>query len=405
MHSPLALVLDDDPSVRDRARDALARAGIDAVTVATPREALDLLRAHPLAVVVAIVGDTPSPVPRTVLLELCRLRADDGRGAEQPRIQGRSQAAETLRRRVSDLAASRAPVLFAGEAGSGRRHAALCLHALSDEADSFVVVPSGDRLALEAALSGGQGTVFLPSLEQLAWSAQEALAAALTSRATGPRVAASIGVDPHRAADEGRLSRGLVAAFSGSIVPVPPLRERRADISVFVRAFIEELRGLNRLPPLVVAPQAMTALERSEWPGNLRQLRSAVESAVMLASDGTVRLRDLPELVQGDEESAVMLASDGTVRVTDLPEHVLGGAAGAESAVRADRRFREAKRLVVDAFERSYLEDLLKRHGGNVTGAAEQSGMLRSALQRLLRKHEIHSADFRSPDDSAPYAT
>jgi len=380
MHSPLALVLDDDPSVRDRARDALARAGIDAVTVATPREALDLLRAHPLAVVVAIVGDTPSPVPRTVLLELCRLRADDGRGVEQPHIQGRSQAAETLRRRVSDLAASRAPVLFAGEAGSGRRHAALSLHALSDEADSFVVVPSGDRLALEAALSGGQGTVFLPSLEQLAWSAQEALAAALTSRATGPRVAASIGVDPHRAADEGRLSRGLVAAFSGSIVRVPPLRERRADISVFVRAFIEELRGLNRLPPLVVAPQAMTALERSEWPGNLRQLRSAVESAVMLASDGTVRLRDLPELVQGDAESAV-------------------------SAVRADRRFREAKRLVVDAFERSYLEDLLKRHGGNVTGAAEQSGMLRSALQRLLRKHEIHSADFRGSDVSGPYAT
>ena len=380
MQSPLALVLDDDPSVRDRACDALARAGIDAVAVATPREALDLLRAHPLSVVVAIVGDAPSPVPRTVLLELCRLRADDGRGAELPHILGRSQAAETLRQRVSDLAASRAPVLFVGEAGSGRRHAARCLHALSNEADTFVVVPSGDRQALDAALSGERGTVFLASIEHLAWSAQEALAAALTSQAKGPRVAASIGVDPHRAADEGRLFRGLVAAFSGSIVPVPPLRDRRADIAVFVRAFIEELRGLNPLPPIVVAPQAMAALDRSLWPGNLRQLRSAVESAVMLASDGTVRRRD-------------------------LPEHVRGDAGSADSAVRADRRFREAKRLVVDAFERSYLEDLLKRHGGNVTGAAEQSGMLRSALQRLLRKHEIHSADFRSPDVPGPYAT
>jgi len=380
MQSPLALVLDDDPSVRDRARDALTHAGIDAVAVATPREALDLLRAHPLAVVVAIVGDAPSPVSRTVLLELCRLRADDGWGADLPHILGRSQAAETLGRRVSELAASRVPVLFTGEAGSGRRHAARCLHALSNEADSFVVVPSGERQALEAALGGGRGTVFLASLEHLAWSAQEALAAALTSRAKGPRVAASIGVDPQRAVDEGRLSRGLVAAFSEAIVPVPPLRERRADIAVFVRAFIEELRGLNRLPPLVVAPQAMAALERSLWPGNLRQLRSAVESAVILASDGTVRLRD-------------------------LPEHVLGDAGSAESAVRVDRRFREAKRVVVDAFERSYLEDLLERHGGNVTGAAEQSGMLRSALQRLLRKHEIHSADFRSPDVSGPYAT
>ena len=380
MPSPLALVLDDDPSVRDRARDALIRAGIDAVTVATPREALDLLRAHPFAVVIAVVGDAPAPVSRTVLLELCRLRVDDGGGVTLPQIQGRSQAADTLRQRVSELAATRAPVLFTGEPGSGRRHAARCLHALSNEADSVVVVPSGDTKALDAALGGGRGTVFLASIEHLAWPAQETLAAALAAGKTGPRVAASIGVGPHRAADEGRLSRGLLAAFSGAIVPVPPLRERRADIAVFVRAFIEELRVLNRLPPLVVSPQAMAALERSLWPGNLRQLRSAVESAVMLASDGTVRLRD-------------------------LPEYVLGGEAVAESAVRADRRFREAKRLVVDAFERSYLEDLLKRHGGNVTGAAEQSGMLRSALQRLLRKHEIHSADFRGPDDSGPYAT
>ena len=380
MQSPLALVLDDDPLVRERARDAFARAGIEAVTAATPREALDLLRAHPTAVVVAVVGDAPAPVPRTVLEELCRLLVNDVKGAEPSHILGRSKAAESLRQRVSDLAASRTPVLFSGEAGSGRRHAARCLHALSNEADSFVAVSSGDRFALDAALSEGRGTVFLASVERLEWAAQEALAAALISRAARPRVAASIGVDPRRAVDEGRMPPGLVAAFSGSIVAVPPLRERRADIAVFVKAFIEELRGLNRLPPLLVDPQAMEALERSEWPGNLRQLRSAIESAVILASDGTVRLKD-------------------------LPEHVLGHPGLAEPAVSADRRFREAKRLVVEAFERSYLEDLLKRHGGNVTGAAEQSGMLRSALQRLLRKHEIHSAEFRHGADTGPYVT
>ena len=317
MQSPLALVLDDDAAVRERARAALARAGIDAVAVATPREALELLRAHPLAVVVAVVGDAPAPVSRTVLLELCRLRADDGFDLTAPHIQGRSQAAETLRVRVSELAVSRTPVLFIGEAGSGRRHAARCLHALSNESDSFVVVPSGDRQAFHAALAGASGTVFLASIEHLEWPAQEALAAALASAKTGPRVAASIGLDPHRAADEGRLSRGLVAAFSGAYVPVPPLRERRADIAIFVPAFIEELRALNRLPPIAVAPQAMAALERSLWPGNLRQLRSAVESAVMLASDGTVRM-------------------------TDLPEYVLGGALGPDSAVRADRQIGRA---------------------------------------------------------------
>jgi DNA-binding NtrC family response regulator len=380
MQSPLALVLDDDPSVRVRARDALVRDGIEAVAVASPREALDLLRAHPHAVVVTVVGDTPSPVRRTVLEELCRLRANDGRAPELPHILGRSQASEALRRRVSELAASRVPVLFSGEAGSGRRHAARCLHELSNESGSFVAIAPGDPSALEAALRDGRGTVFIASIESLPWSSQEDLAAALASAATRPRVAASIGIEPHRAAEDGRLSRALVAAFSGSIVPVPPLRERRADIAPLVRSFVEELRSLNRLPALSVAPDAMEALERCAWPGNVRQLRLALESAVILASDGIVRTKD-------------------------LPEHVVADAGISPSGVRADRRFREAKRVVVEAFERAYLEDLLRRHGGNVTGAAERSGMLRSALQRLLRKHDLHSADFRRSEASGPRAT
>lgn len=380
MQSPLALVLDDDPEARDRARDALERAGIEAIAVSSLDEALDAVRAHPLAVVVAVVGDAPTAAPSTLLLELCRRRAYQAPGDALPIILGRSQAAETLARRVAELAATRAPVLFFGEPGSGRWHAARSLHALSSESDPFVVVSSRDQGALERALRGGRGTVFVASIEELPWPAQEFLAAALSAGTSGPRIAASIGVDPHRAANEGRLLSSLVAGFSASIVPVPPLRERRADIALLVRAFLEELRRLNRLGPLEVAPHAMAALERFEWPGNLSQLRGVIESAVMLASDGTVRLKDLPEELQG-------------------------GAASAGLDARADRRFREAKRQVVDAFERSYLEALLKRHGGNVTGAAEHSGMLRSALQRLLRKHEIHSADFRGREATDPIAT
>jgi two-component system response regulator AtoC/two-component system nitrogen regulation response regulator NtrX len=233
---------------------------------------------------------------------------------------------------------------------------------------------------LDAALTESRGTVFLASLERLAWPAQEALAAALAGATTRPRVVASTAMDPHLAAGEGRLSRALVAAFAGSIVRVPPLRERPSDIAVLVRTFIEELRRLNGLPPIAVAPEAMVALEEYGWPGNVRQLRGAVESAVILATDGTVR-------------------------ATNLPEYVVGDAGSTGVKVRAGGRFREAKRLVVDVFERSYLEDLLKRHGGNVTGAAEQSGMLRSALQRLLRKHELHSADFRRGGEPGPFAS
>jgi DNA-binding NtrC family response regulator len=370
MESPIALVLDNDPAVRARARDELGRAGIEAVAVATAQEALDVLRAHPFAVVVASLGETPAPARREVLRELWRLRAADDGGVVRGRLAGRSEAFEGLRRRLDELATSVAPVLLTGETGSGRRYMAERLHALSHEKGPFVVVPSGDREALDAALAQNGGTVFVAPLEQLAWPAQEALAVALSQKRMRPRVVASTDLDPQAAAAEGRLSPALVAAFGAATVRVPPLRERRADIAVLARTFIEELRRLNRLPPLTVAPEALTALEGYAWPGNVRQLRGAVESALILATDGSVRVKDLPEYVHGSP-----------------------GPADGSSAAAA--RFREAKRLVVDAFERAYLEDLLKRHAGNVTGAAEHSGMLRSALQRLLRKHELHSADYR----------
>ena len=60
------------------------------------------------------------------------------------------------------------------------------------------------------------------------------------------------------------------------------------------------------------------------------------------------------------------------------------------------RRFRDVKREIVEAFERAYLGELLDRHAGNVTAASQQAGMLRSALQRLLRKHGLKSAEFRA---------
>src|SRR6185436_10202672 len=99
------------------------------------------------------------------------------------------------------LAGSRRPVLLTGEAGSGRRHTARCLHALSMEAGSFAVWPE-NGLSLEAALESDRGTVYLPSIEDLPWTSQEALAAAINSKTVRPRIVASTSIDPLLAAEE-----------------------------------------------------------------------------------------------------------------------------------------------------------------------------------------------------------
>jgi DNA-binding NtrC family response regulator len=379
MQSPVALILDDDASARESASDALTREGVPSLAVASPREAVELLRRHPSAVI-AMVDSRLTPPRIAQLKALARLRGKQGEKEDEVRLSGKTEAAGALRRQVEKLAESNEPVLFVGEPGSGRSHAARWLHSLTGPSDPFAVLVGADAAAIDKRLASAEGTLFIPSIEDLPWQAQESLAAALANRKVRARVIASTSLDPRAAADEGRLFRALVAAFSDATVRVPALRERSGDAVTLARAFVDELCRLNGLPPITLAPDAESALASYSWPGNLRQLRSAVESAVILAENGVVAAKDLPEYLR---------ASHG----------------GAPPAARADRKFREAKRTVVEAFERAYLEDLLKRHRGNVTGAAEHSGMLRSALQRLLRKHELHSADFRTRGAPGPYTT
>jgi DNA-binding NtrC family response regulator len=173
---------------------------------------------------------------------------------------------------------------------------------------------------------------------------------------------------------------GLALAVDRSLAQYELLEERRSlreqvqlrleDVPLLARHFVDEIRSINDLPPIQIAPETIEVLTRHAWPGNLRELRHAMEQAVILAQDGTIRPRDLPQTVRAAAEAA---SNDET----------------------AAARFRDAKRVVVEAFEKRYLEDLLARHRGNVTAAANQAGMLRSALQRLLRKYELHSSDYR----------
>ena len=114
-------------------------------------------------------------------------------------------------------------------------------------------------------------------------------------------------------------------------------------------------------------------LEAYPWPGNVEELRGAIEQAVIVSSDEIIRPHDLPERVRENESKGRPLIPAGV----------------------SARPFREAKREVVNAFEKVYLGELLEQHRGNVTAAAQHAGMLRSALQRLLRKYRLKSADFR----------
>jgi DNA-binding NtrC family response regulator len=238
-------------------------------------------------------------------------------------------------------------------------------------------VPSGSSVAHQAA----GGTIYLDRVTSLDVPRQEELLTAIgdwpasggSGQVPAPRLLAGSRVDPGSAAAQGWLIEPLLERLSGASIRMPALRERIEDIGLLTHHFVAAIREINQLPPLTVSADALRLLERYRWPANVRELRNAVEHAVILAAEGSIRPQDLPDKIREEQP-----ATPTGVR------HAAG------------ERFRDAKRAVVDSFEHAYLSDLLERHGGNVTSASQHAGMLRSALQRLLRKHGLKSAEFRT---------
>lgn len=310
-------------------------------------------------------------------------------------IVGRSSQSERVRQNVARLAGSESPVWFWGEPGAGKKLAGRTLHRQSNRAaSSFAVLqcaglsarPWRTQLGVDASdtpLAGGVlaklegGTVYLEDLPALDPGFQETLLSVLRPvdvAGRNIRVLASSTVDPQSLVEQGRIPETIHARLASETVYVPPLRERVEDIALLARHFIAAICAINHLPPMQLAPDALELLERHRWVDNVRGLRNAMEQAVILSNDDRIHPGDLPDEVR-DPLSAAPPGAPGRA------PHPLP--------------FREAKREVVERFERSYLGDLMQRHGGNVTAASQQAGMLRSALQRLLRKHGLRSAEFR----------
>jgi DNA-binding NtrC family response regulator len=449
MKRPLALIVNRDPIVRALIRDAFESRGVVARGAGSGAETMDSLRSQPVRIIV-VDADTPGididdlleyalrlQPPRVVIAvtgeddqERSASLIDAGAfeivrrplSAEQVRLAarkatrqvalldelreirenlqsregyhgvvGHSRPVERLRERLAVVAGRDRSVWFWGEAGTGKELAARTLHQQSPRAEQRFAVLScavldadswDARLGLadEEPSPGGLledlrgGTLYLEDPSVLGVDLQGKLLATVDLLGTPDidvRVLAASTQEPKALAERGQLLEDLRARLAAETIETVPLRERVEDIPLLARHFVSTICAINHLPPIGIVPETLELLERHHWPDNVQGLRNAMEQAVILSPDGQIRPRDIPDRVR---ESAP---------------------ARARATADSNRRFRDAKRDVVEAFERSYLGGLMERHGGNVTAASQQAGMLRSALQRLLRKYDLKSAEFR----------
>jgi len=336
--------------------------------------------------------------PATIRIGGVELRI--GAHEPAPRFGGMVGASLAMQRAfemMSRVAVSDVAVLIRGETGTGKELAARAIHDGSPRSDKPYVVVDLAAIApsmIESELFGHvrgaftgattdragvfeearDGTVFLDEIGELDLASQPRLLRVLETgevkrvganryTKTRARVIAATNRDLEAEIAAGRFRADLYHRLAGLTIELPPLRERGDDIPYLI-AYLRE-RWPASLPPLDLPAPTIAAMQRYEWPGNVRQLVKVIERAALLAGGGAIT----PELLG----VAPAAASAMPAAVPDGP---------IES-------FKVAKQRLVDAWEREYLETILDAAGGNITRAAEIAGVARVHLHRLLKKHAL----------------
>ena len=301
---------------------------------------------------------------------------------------------------LQQCAAVDATVLLCGETGTGKELAARAIHYLSARRSGpFVPVNCGaipDSI-LEAELFGHVrgaytdakvgsrgvvglaegGTLFLDEVDSLSPRAQSALLRFVQDhsyRALGGsrieqanlRLVAATNVDLDALTAGGQFRQDLLFRINVLSVLLPPLRAREGDALLLAQAFVHRLVRQYRTAPRLLGPASSAHLGLPlPWPGNVRELEHRVHRSFLLAHGDTLDLH-LETLAEG------------------LP--------GASPAAVGDLGYAEAKSRAIDAFERSYLAEVLRRAGGNLSLAARIAGKERSRFGKLVRKHGLRCA-------------
>jgi DNA-binding NtrC family response regulator len=289
---------------------------------------------------------------------------------------------------IEKVAITDANVLILGENGTGKELAARALHRQSSRRDNiFCRVDLGaiTESLFESELFGhikgaftdakenragrfevaSGGTLFLDEISNLPLSLQPKLLTAIQNRHitrvgsnnpinTDIRLVCASNLSLQELVDKKRFRDDLLYRINTVEIHLPPLRERTDDIPLLMNYFLSLYCKKYRKNVMKISAGAMSRLKKYGWPGNVRELQHAIERAVILCDDTTLSENDFA--LSTSTGSQDQLVVDGV----DL-----------------------------DNVEKTVIQKVLARHGGNVTKAAEALGLTRTSLYRRMQKHGL----------------
>jgi len=312
------------------------------------------------------------------------------------------------------VARSDATVLITGESGTGKELLATEIHRLSRRAHKPLTLVNCAALSeqlvetelfghVKGAFTGAErgrmgffeaadgSTVFLDEIGEIGTVFQLKLLRVLEQGEfnrvgdirtyyTDIRVIAATNQDLEAKLREGKFRQDLYYRLNVLTLTLPPLRERRDDIGLLTRHFVQMFAREMGKRINWISRDVLDTLESYDWPGNVRELRNAVQRAVILCDGDTLTLDTLPEQIQRD--------------LVFRPEPVI------QHREHFDERdflcsFKEAKEKWLGHFEKEYLIFHLKQNRGNVSRTAQQTGLYGANLYEKLRRYQIDPNEYR----------
>jgi len=324
-------------------------------------------------------------------------------------IIGTSPAMRQVFATIEQVADSEVDVLVVGETGTGKELVARSLHGRSRRARKpFVPVDCGaipDNL-LEGEFFGhergaftgageqrigllefaDEGTFFLDELGELPLMLQAKLLRTLQERKVRRvggrdeidvdlRVVAATARDLDAMIRDGQFRKDLYYRINVVRIDLPPLRSRGDDIGLLAEYFATRHSRETKKPLLGITPEAYQVLAQYSWPGNVRELQNVIRRAIALSRGTMIGLSNLPDALIAEAGR-----KDG------------GTDDGSGSSGRTYFQFRDEH---LARFETQYLSELLTRHRGDVKLAAQEAGLPRGTLYRLMKNRGLDGSQFR----------
>ena len=333
-------------------------------------------------------------------------------------IVGGSPGLRRVLEAVAKAAPTNATALLLGESGVGKELVARALHRNSTRATQrFVQVNCAaiPEELIESELFGHEkgsftgatekqvgkfeqadrGTIFLDEVGDMSPKTQakvlrvlqeqevERLWSARTIK-VDVRVVAATNKDLEAAITRGEFREDLYFRLNVIPIVVPPLRERREDITALVAHFATRLSAEHNLRPVRFGPGVVEVLQRQRWRGNIRELRNAVERLLIMAPGDTLRVEDLPAEMRAEAAAAPAVPRE---KAGEMAPAIAVSAAGADPVPggAAPTTLREFK----DAAERAFLVGKLREHHWNISKTADVIDTPRSNLYKKLEQFGI----------------